>query len=916
MGDDGVDLRIWGKEKGLQRPYPLAWHLADTAAVAQQLWERYLPAGVRRKIATSLGVDDEHAGRLVTLWAGLHDIGKAIPGFQAFCELQYQLLRADGRYPAPTPPEAMRHEEATHRVLAKMFGEAGYRGGRSNAPSYRVAQLLGGHHGVFRQVDRIMLSRPEINFPGLGEDGWREQRTALFLAVDDVLGRPAPPPQIDGSAAALTTGIVILADWLASQETFLQERIEATGGVDHDLAAVFHATFKHAPKLLEAAGLQPTSMRRAGFAESFDFDPNPLQQSIIDELPGHVNGPGLLLIAAATGDGKTEAGLSAARLLGDVSGTPGIFFALPTMATADEMYKRVVRYVRRLAEAPTPVTLLHGMAWLRDAFEAEPYGQDGSVVSSDDETMVTAPQWLNGTKRGLLAPVGVGTIDQALMGVLQLKHNVLRLLGLAGKVLVVDECHAYDPYMQGLLRRLLTWLGELRCPVVLMSATVPSSIAQSLVSAYTAGAGRSLDPGTYALDYPGWLYVSADTGELVQASQAARDRIARHRTAKLAVDLRPVPHRADEGQQDERLKVLRSLLDPIVTEGGCVAVVCNTVADAQTTYRSLQMWGGAPTLDLLHSRFTARERAQRTEDIVGRYGKHGTRPPGGGIVVATQVIEQSLDLDFDLVVSDLAPLAQLLQRAGRGHRHKRTGRPDWVRDPRLVVLVPVDAHGRLSRPRHWGTVYPEFLLATTHQTLTEREATVIEIPGDVSELMELVYNPPSAKPGESFTDDAALTEHWIDYEGDTLAQQGLAELVAIPPPSQLRELSLLSRDGLTEAHATTRMGADSVRALVVYRADTRATFLDPGLVRRLPEKGTGNKDRFTKKDIAELLTETIPIPESWVRDRADEHAPPTTWQDNPWLRDLVLLPHDPDGAGTQIGGRVLRLDPDLGLTRE
>ena len=105
------------------------------------------------------------------------------------------------------------------------------------------------------------------------------------------------------------------------------------------------------------------------------------------------------------------------------------------------------------------MTLLHSMAWLRDAFEAEPGGTAG-VVSSDEETMVTAPQWLSGAKRGLLAPVAVGTIDQALMGVLQLKHNVLRLLGFAGKVLVVDECHAYDPYMQGLLRRLLTWLGS------------------------------------------------------------------------------------------------------------------------------------------------------------------------------------------------------------------------------------------------------------------------------------------------------------------------------------------------------------------------------------------------------------------------------------------------------------------------
>lgn len=924
MGDGGIDPRIWGKEKGLQRPYPLAWHLADTAAVAQRLWELYLPAGEREKLATFLGVGEDHAGRLVTLWAGLHDVGKAIPAFQALCEPAYRSLIADTSFPAPALPEEMRHETASHRVLAQLLAEDGYQTGRSVAPAYRVAQLLGGHHGIFRSENRQHLRCPLLNFPGLGAEGWEEQRIALFHALREVAGRPAPPRKVDDAAAALITGIVILADWLASQESFLRERIDAIGDSGNTVAAQFRATYEKAPELLNTAGLRLPVMREAGFGESFGFTPNPLQQSLIDELPDQVTGPGLLLISAATGDGKTEAGLSAARLLGKESGTPGLFFALPTMATADEMYKRVVRYVRGLAEAPTPVALLHSMAWLREAFEAET-GQTDAVVSSVDEaTMVSAPQWLSGAKRGLLAPVAVGTIDQALMGVLQLKHNVLRLLGLSSKVLLVDECHAYDPYMQGLLRRLLTWLGELRCPVVLMSATVPASIAQSLVAAYVAGTGAHSESDRYVLDHPGWLHVSANTGECTQVSDTARAKIAAHRSATLTTDLLPVRHMppdSSQNQPNERLGTLRAVLDPILTQGGCAAVVCNTVADAQATYNALRAWldqldGEIPTLDLLHSRFTARDRARRTAAIVGRYGKDGTRPQAGGITVATQVIEQSLDLDFDLVISDLAPLAQLLQRAGRGHRHERAGRPGWAKDPRLVVLVPVDTHGKLRRPRHWGTVYPEFLLTSTHRTLTERETTLIEIPGDIGELMERVYNPPSAKPGESFTDDSALTEHWIDYEGEALAQQGLAELVAVPPPGSVRELSRLSRDDLTETQATTRMGADSIRVLIVYRDAARGLFLDPGHQRRLPEKGSRPNGRFTKKEIADLLAETIPVPETWVRDRTTDHLPPKPWRDSPWLRDLVLLPHEPDGTGADVGGRFLRLDAHVGLVRE
>ncbi|MDN3355835.1 CRISPR-associated helicase Cas3' [Actinomadura sp. DC4] len=921
MSDGGIDLRIWGKEKGLPRPYPLAWHLADTAAVARLLWTQYLTVGARRTIAAALRTSVEEAGALIVFWAALHDIGKAIPCFQAQCPHLYESLRADERFPTPIMPQDMRHEEAAHRVLMRMFAEQGYGVGKSDAPAYRVAQLLGGHHGRFRSEPRQKLKEPLAHFPGLGADGWQKQRSALFEAMYETTGRPVPPTRVSGAAAAMTTGILILADWLASQESFLLERIASLGDTHRAVAERFHATYRVAPGLLDAAGLRPVGLRDAGFAESFGFEPNALQHSLLEELPEHVTGPGILLISAATGDGKTEAGLSAARLLGEASGTPGLFFALPTMATADEMYGRVIRYVRCLVKTPTPVALLHSMAWLRDAFESEDQPDGSEVLSADEATMVAAPQWLSGAKRGLLAPVAVGTIDQALMGVLQLKHNVLRLLGLSGKVFVVDECHAYDPYMQGLLRRLLTWLGELRCPVVLMSATVPASIARSLVAAYVSGTSASPRPDAYVLDYPGWLYVSADTGAPTQVSASARAKIAAHRTATLAVDLVPVRHGPESVSPDGRLTALRAVLEPIVSEGGCAAVVCNTVADAQATYAALRSWldrpeGIVPVLDLLHSRFTAADRARRTKEIVGRYGKTGTRPTSGGITVATQVIEQSLDLDFDLVISDLAPLAQLLQRAGRGHRHERADRPAWVKDPRLVVLVPVNAHGALRRPPHWGTVYPEFLLASTHRTLDERRSKAIEIPGDVSELMERVYNPPTARPGESFTEDSALAEHWIDYEGETLAQQGLAELVAVPPPADVRELSALSRDDLTETQATTRMGADSVRALVVHRDVSGARFLDPDHESPLPESGNGVDGRFTRVDIAELLAETIPVPENWVRDRAADNQPPERWETSPWLRELVLLPHDPDDTGALIGGRYLRLDVEVGLIRE
>ena len=261
-----------------------------------------------------------------------------------------------------------------------------------------------------------------------------------------------------------------------------------------------------------------------------------------------------------------------------------------------------------------------------------------------------------------------------------------------------------------------------------MSATLPASIARSLVAAYAAGAGCSARalPAT-----PSTIPVGCTCQRTPVRQSRSRDGAGSergHRTSKLLwiYGRYALSNDARKASQTNGLNVLQSLLAPVATEDGCVAVVCNTVADAQATFKTLREWigrldGDVPALDLLHSRFTARERTRRTAHIVGRYGKDGKRPPGGGIVVATQVIEQSLDLDFDLIVSDLAPFAQLLQRAGRGHRHERTGRPGWVKDHRLVVLVPVDSEGSL-RVRGIGARFIRSSCWQPHyQTLNERE---------------------------------------------------------------------------------------------------------------------------------------------------------------------------------------------------
>jgi CRISPR-associated endonuclease/helicase Cas3 len=424
------------------------------------------------------------------------------------------------------------------------------------------------------------------------------------------------------------------------------------------------------------------------------------------------------------------------------------------------MYGRVRKFAEVSLGGERALTLLHSMAWLnplygqaaRDAAAAAVERGPAGEISADGATAVVADAWLRGPGRGFLAPLSVGTIDQVLRGVLPLRYNVLPLFGLHEKVVVVDEAHAYGPWMHKLLLTLLEWLGALRSPVVLLSATLTGSTAASLVNAYRRGAGF-VEPAAVAPRYPGWLYVSAVTGE-VSAPRAASsgrprtvDVTVRRVAWDVSVELAVAP------QSGGHRRALREELRPVVDEGGTALVCCTTVAEAQATYRDLcaafpelaRREGG---IRLLHSRYPANVHQRITSACERAYGK----PPAGqlsavrraSILVATQVVEQSLDLDFDLVVSDLAPLAQLLQRAGRCRRHRRGpgGRPPWARAedrPKLVVLDPFRRPQKADKPVTWGSVYDVSLLMRTSLLLAERAGDGVVVPDDVQGLVDTVY---------------------------------------------------------------------------------------------------------------------------------------------------------------------------------
>ncbi|MCX4851863.1 CRISPR-associated helicase Cas3' [Streptomyces sp. NBC_00893] len=921
-----LDTRMWGKEHGLSRPYPVMCHLLDTGAVFQELWDVVLSDKTQAAIADALGLNVVEGRTLVSFWAGLHDIGKITPPFQAQVPACYSPVRSDPAYvsaPGAETEKSFRHEIASHWALSELFAAAGYPGDRRlprKSVGQQVAQLLGGHHGLFGAVLKAKEAAQASSYnPGLGAQGWAGQRRAHFEELRRAMGAFAVPVGgLPAGLAVVVAGLVVVADWLASQTSAIEPRIPEPGwsGTAEEVDAHWQAAVKAAPGLVQAARLGRARFSAEEFGAMFPFAPNSLQRDLAEHLPGLVgeHGAGLVLVTAPTGDGKTEAALFASSLLGRAAGARGLYFALPTMGTADAMLPRVEAFASRSLSGERALMLLHSMAWLSSAdaggkaaaFEA-PVGE--GLMSAGRGTVVEADGWLRGPKRGLLAPLGVGTIDQALSAVLPLRYNALRLFGLSDKVLVVDEAHAYGPWMHQLLVRLLEWLGAMGAPVVLLSATLTGRSAGSLVDAYRRGAGFR-EPSRVVPRYPGWLFASGVSGEVSAARSTASNRA---RTLK--VSRRPVVWDAAEPagapvREGGRRAALREVLAPVVAEGGTALVCCTTVAEAQQTYRDVRaafpgLMARPDGLRLLHSRFPADMRASITARCESMYSKplsgEAVTARAASVLVATQVVEQSLDFDFDLVVSDLAPLAQLLQRAGRGRRHKRgpLGRPRWAAaedEPELVVLDPLAVPDG-SVPRSWGKVYDAGLLRRTSQVLLKCAGEGIAVPAGVQQLVDEVYE-------EDFVDrlEGAAREELarLDEERAAVeaAERHLAAWTGICAPADVQgDLSKLSRRevGVTEELLTTRLGADTGRVLCLYeQADGVVTF-DPEGEAPVP---AGGRHGLKAAELADVARRVAPVPGRWLRGGEPAGAVPQRWGTHPSLRDLVLLTMSSVGDGT------------------
>lgn len=873
----------WGKaypKEGCPA-HPLVCHLVDVAAVAHHLLTTHAPSALRRRLLGLVTNAEDASLKLLLFIIALHDLGKYTPAFQTKLDWARPLLLARG-FDMDPPATARSHGPAGFDFIRDAL--IGLDVPRGAARS--LARAVTAHHGEF--PTDTLLNRDPMGSRERGRNPrWEAARNEAIASLRSCFGvERVAALEVDHASIMRLAGVTSVADWIGSmEEVFRYEPPQAS------VESYWPLALDRAAEALGRVGIRP---RIAGpqrtFASLFpSLSPWPLHVAV-ESVGATLSSPSLLIIEAPMGEGKTEAALLLAHLAAGRLGQHGFYIGLPTQATANQMFGRVATFLRATGGAdPSTLVLAHAEAGGIEGFRSivAVYDEDGDGLGG-----VRAEEWFLPRKRALLAEYGVGTIDQALLGVLRTRHGFVRLFGLAGKTVVLDEVHAYDTFTSTILDRLLEWLAAMGTTVVLLSATLPKVRRGELTAAYRRGLGCPTGPmAPEEVHYPRITTVSRDGCSAVHVEP---------RGASTSIEIRRI---------DPDIEGIARLLIEEVRHGGCAGWICNTVDRAQAACQAAAALAPDIPRLLLHARMLPAERNAR-ERRLEQLGSHnrGARRPEQILVIGTQVLEQSLDVDFDLLVTDLAPVDLVLQRAGRLHRHRdRTNRSAAHPSPRIWIAYP-DGAAEDVPIRTIASVYSEALIRATVRALAVR--TRITLPQDIEPLIENVYHG-AIPPAEDELYDAYIT-----YAGGAIAKRQNAQTRVLPRPSSeddiFADLRMPFRDDENPVvhetlRAITRDGEPSVQVVCLIERDGRfftseeaVDVLDLSLPPQRP---------LISRLVKRTITVTRPSVVRALLDGAEYL--PAAWKDRPLLRHRRALAFS-DGVAT-IGDTRLRLDSELGL---
>jgi CRISPR-associated endonuclease/helicase Cas3 len=734
------------------------------------------------------------------------------------------------------------------------------------------------------------------------------------------------PPSI--SIQMVLSGAIIMADWLASDTKYFI-------GVNNINDVSFANAYLRAESAWKKLGfsnnliLAPKTLPDDElFKKSFSFAPRNFQAKVLSAAE-YIGQGGLMILEAAMGEGKTEAALGAAyKILSDCK-RGGIFYGLPSQATSDAIYKRLNDWATNV-EIKSPINLLHGKRrfnheWVKK-YESKSFANIDEYGCNDEYGIINHSEnesepleWFLGNKRGLLAPIVVGTVDHLLLAASRARHFMLRQLGLINKIVVIDEVHSFDIFMSQFLYEILRWLGNARVPVIMLSATLASDYKKELIEAYLSGFSK-VDSNCLSIineqnSFP--LLTVAKPGLIdsksIDTSKAENPITIYNLESTFTEKKVTIQLIGDETDDKNQIDILHKIINE--AQNAKILIIKNTVKRAQSFYQILtehidkENNTNTETI-LLHGRFTDSDKFRLTEEVLSTLGKERTKSPDKNIVVvATQIVEQSLDIDADILITDIAPIDLMFQRMGRIQRHEREDR--WCHEP----LVFITGFTRHEGNQNWnlddGTkfIYHEYLLIKTLDFLCKKvnNGQQLNIPNDIRTSIEAIYNL-SEEGNRSYLDE--LTR----FNDTRNTKKEESQKYIIPKGKELFKMANLGE--LYEDNSNSGKVRDSDEEIEVILG-----IKDNNLYYTLSEIYIGEhcEGISSEKILSELIGSTIKLRLNLfnkIKSNSIDTVNLKSWNDDPWLnhRELLCLNRE---RKLQVGNHETYVyDEKLGLINE
>lgn len=888
-------LSLWAKKDSLdgkEKWLPLIQHLVDAENVINWLYQHFLNDSQRSLLEDTLTIEETE--KIVKFIGFFHDIGKATPAFQTKQSYIHDEDLDQDLFEKLIDSGFTKLDEYIPSLRSKSpHAEAGEAILERNGLNDSVGAIIGGHHGKplsfapTDQIDNFTSNYYQSDHDRPIQLNWINAQKELinfglasvgYQSLDQV-------PVVTEPVAVLLEGLLIMADWLSSSE-YLECRplfplVPLNCGFNEiDSQRRFQRGILN---WIQNDQWEPQNVRDIAkhYQHRWGFSPRVVQEKISESI-AKTEDPGMIVIEAPMGIGKTEIALMAVEQLAARTGRNGLYMGLPTQATTNAMFSRIKSWLTSISKdssASLDIKLMHGKAQFNPEYKDIPEASNISDDSTSNAVVVNS--WFSG-KKSILAEFTVGTIDQLLRMSLKQKHLFLRHLGLSGKIVIIDEVHAYDVYMSSYLTRAIEWLGAYHVPVIALSATLPKEKRRSLLKAYARGKfgkSRLIASRTWEDNQSYPLLTMLDGQQLIQ-----NDDFPDNSSTKVKV----VKFHADD--QETISKIVEK-----ISNGGIAGVVVNTVKRAQQLARLVPK--DIPLI-LLHSAFLAPDRSKLETKLQAKIGKHGKRPHRL-IVIGTQVLEQSLDIDFDVLFTDIAPMDLILQRMGRMHRHK-IKRPAGLSQPEVFVMG-INGWGDYGDANE--AIYERYYLMKTDHFLKAQ----IDLPNDISTLVQAVY--------DQSNDDSikGLAPAKIKCHANVEKEKNKAKVFQISRPKPRRTIhGWLDNDepgadvSEVRAEAAVRDIKESLEVILIKHLPTGDELLDGQKLNQV-------KDKFIAQQLIRVPSAVTPSIDDAIKklETVTSKLHPE-WQESLWLKGSLLLPLD-ESNEYQFNGWQLKYSNKLGL---